>query len=110
MTTSLATCGIPIRRSTACWAGARSATPGGDAARRAPARRPAKRGVRVGPHHYEEGVRARRAPPGAGVPGTGVCVRGDERRARGWTPPAFGGLLGPLVNLAHAWFKHSGPA
>src|SRR5262249_5721954 len=70
-----------------------------------PASPPAKQVLPVGRDPSHDAVMAQLALPRAGVPGNGGFVRSYERRGGGLNPPAFGGLLGPLVNLAHAWFK-----
>src|SRR5215472_11844374 len=75
-----------------------------------PASPAAKQVLPVGPDHSHDAVMAQLALTRAGVPRNRGFVRSYERKGRGLNPPAFGGLLGPLVNLAHAWFKHSGPA
>jgi phospholipase C len=69
----------------------------------------AKQVLPFGPDHSHNAVMeqlalARHVPTNRGF------VRSYERKGRGLGAPAFGGLLGPLANLARAWFGRSGPA
>jgi len=69
----------------------------------------AKQVLPVGPDHSHDAVMQQLALR-RGVPRNRGFVRSYERKARGLVAPAFGGLLGPVANLARGWFGGGGQA
>jgi phospholipase C len=69
----------------------------------------AKQVLPVGPDHSHDAVMQQLALR-RGKPRNQGFIRSYERKGRGLSAPAFGGLLGPLVNLAKSLFVHPGPA
>jgi phospholipase C len=69
----------------------------------------AKQVLPVGPDHSHDAVMQQLALR-RGVPRNRGFVRSYERKGRGLNPPAFGGLLGPVANLARGWFGGGGQA
>ena len=64
----------------------------------------------AGPDHSHDAVMEQLARTAAGQPTNQGFVRSYERKGRGLDPPAFGGLLGPVVNWARGWLPGRGPA
>jgi phospholipase C len=58
----------------------------------------------VGPDHSHDAVMEQLAASAAGGPTNQGFVRSYERKGRGLAPPAFGGLLGPVVNWMRSRF------
>src|SRR5713101_218658 len=63
-----------------------------------PAAPSAKVVLSAGPDHSHDAVLEQLALTAAGQPTNQGFVRSYERKVRGVDPPAFGGLLGPVVN------------
>jgi phospholipase C len=72
------------------------------------ASRTAKRVLPVAPDDSPEAVMEQLAMRG-GRPTNRGFVTSYERKGRGLDPPAFGGLLGPLANLARRWLAPGRP-
>jgi len=63
----------------------------------------------VGPDHSHDAVMEQLALTAAGGPTNQGFVSSYERKARGLNPPAFGGLLGSLMNWVHGPSSRGGP-
>src|SRR5215472_4750067 len=62
----------------------------------------------VGPDHSHDAV-MQQLTLRRGRPANRGFVISYERKGRGLSPPAFGGLLGPVANLVKGWLAHAGP-
>ncbi len=73
-----------------------------------PASPAAKLALPAGPDHSHEAVMEQLAVTASGAPTNQGFVVSYERKVRGLDPPAFGGLLGPLMNWVSGRFMGAG--